>query len=92
MVKLLGKGVITGMENQISSSQKKSIKSSSLKTSGKMYFFDVYLAANNKKYLKVTESRFVKEGEERIRNSIVLFPEEVQSFQQRLGELSTDLN
>ena len=38
------------------------IKSSVLKMGAKTIFFDVNLAANDKKYLKITESRFAGEG------------------------------
>ncbi|KKS01351.1 MAG: hypothetical protein UU53_C0014G0038 [Candidatus Curtissbacteria bacterium GW2011_GWC2_41_21] len=41
------------------------IKSSILKMGAKTIFFDVNLAANDKKYLKITESRFTGEGFEK---------------------------
>jgi Protein of unknown function (DUF3276). len=37
------------------------------------YFFDVNQAESNKKYLKITESKFVAEGQPRIYNSFILF-------------------
>jgi len=58
-----------------------------LKTGSRTYFFDVNLASNNKKYLKVTETRFVKGQEDRVRNSVVLFPEDIQEFQKNLNEM-----
>lgn len=65
---------------------KKPVKSSILKCGKRTYFFDVNLASNNKRYLKITESRFVEEGTDRKRNSFVLFGDDVQNFQARLAE------
>lgn len=65
----------------------------------KTIFFDVNLASNdkqsfstNKKYLKITESRFTGEGEDRIRNSVVLFPENIDGFQKSLKDIVGYLN
>jgi len=66
---------------------RKPIQSSSLKCGKRTFFFDVNLASNNKRYLKITESRFVEEGQERKRNSFILFPEDVLNFQQRVEEV-----
>lgn len=66
---------------------KSSIKSSKFRNGARTFFFDVNLASNNKKYLKITESRYVGEGEDRVRNSVVLFPENIQDFQKSLKEI-----
>jgi len=68
------------------------IKSSKFRSGSKTFFFDINLATNDKRYLKITESRFVGEGEERIRNSVVLFPENVKDFQKNLKEMIGYLN
>lgn len=68
------------------------VKSSMLRAGSRTYFFDINVASNNKKYLRVTESRFVEEGKDRIRNSVVLFPEDVQDFQKNLKEMLGYLN
>lgn len=65
---------------------KKPVKSSILKCGKRTYFFDVNLASNNKRYLKITESRFEGEGQDRKRNSMILFPDDVLNFQSRLDE------
>lgn len=70
---------------------KKPVKSSVLKCGKRTYFFDVYLASNNKNYLKITESRFVEEGQDRKRNSMLLFPDDVVNFQLRLNEIISHL-
>lgn len=71
---------------------KSKIKSSKFRIGAKTFFFDVNLASNDKKYLKITESRFNGEGEDRIRNSVVLFPENVKDFQKNLKEMIGYLN
>ena len=70
---------------------KNTVKSSMLRAGKKTYFFDVKLASNNKKYLKITESSFEGEGKERRYNSFLMFPEQVVDFQQRLEEISNHL-
>ena len=45
----------------------KSVKTSMLKCGKRTYFFDINLASNNKRYLRVTESRFQEEEKDRIR-------------------------
>lgn len=67
---------------------RKPVQSSSLKCGKRTFFFDVNLASNNKRYLKITESRFVEEGQDRKRNSFILFPEDVLNFKQRVEEIS----
>ena len=68
------------------------VKSSILKMGAKTIFFDVNLAANDKKYLKITESRFAGEGSDRVRSSVVLFPENIEGFQKSLKEMVGYLN
>ncbi len=67
---------------------KKAVKSSSYKAFGKMFFFDIYRSSNDKPYLKITESRFAKEGQEQPRKNVfILFPEEVSVFGERINEM-----
>jgi hypothetical protein len=58
-----------------------------LKCGERTYFFDVKEARNGNKYLKITESRFVKEGEERKRNSLTLFKEDIEGFKKIIQEI-----
>lgn len=62
------------------------VKSSTLRCGKRTYFFDVNVASNDKKYLKITESRFVEEGKDRIRNSLLLFAEDLANFQASLND------
>lgn len=72
--------------NERSEEIKQPVKSSVLKCGKRTYFFDVNLASNNKRYLKITESRFEGEGQDRKRNSMILFGDDVLNFQSRLDE------
>lgn len=72
--------------------KKQSIKSSVLKSGRRTFFFDVNLASNDKRYLKITESRFIDDEGNKQRISFVLFPEDLQNFQSRLDEVASDLN
>jgi hypothetical protein len=66
--------------------EKKSVKTSILKAGSRTYFFDVNIASNSRRYLKITEASI--KGEEKRRNSFILFPEDVQNFQNNLKEVS----
>ncbi len=68
------------------------VKTSVLKAGAKTFFFDVNVASNDKRYLKITESRFSGEGKDRVRNSVVVFPEQIQEFAQNLKEMAGLLN
>lgn len=70
---------------------KQTVKSSMLRAGKRTFFFDVKLASNNKKYLKITESAFEGEGKDRRYNSFLLWPENIVDFQQRLTEVSNIL-
>ena len=72
--------------------KKETVKSSTFRIGKKTFFFDVSVAANDKHYLKITESRFVEVGKDRVRNSFVLFPEEVSDFEKNLKEMVGYLN
>jgi hypothetical protein len=71
--------------------KKQPVKSSVLKCGNRTFFFDIYPASNGSKYLKITESSFLGEGQERKRNTFLLFSGDLNNFQTRLTELSADL-
>ncbi len=62
-----------------------------LKFGKRTYFFDVKEATNGNKYLRITESRFIKEGEERKRNYFTLFRDEIKDFIKELELASKEL-
>lgn len=78
-------------QQTVTSNKYPAVKSSMLKAGKKTYFFDVKEAANKKRYLKITESSFEKDSDKRKYSSFVLFPEQVPDFQQRIAELTGDL-
>lgn len=71
---------------------KETVKSSKFRVGKRTFFFDVNVASNAKRYLKITESRFVEEGKDRVRNSVILFPEDAADFQKNLSEVVSYLN
>lgn len=54
------------------------------------HFFDINEAKNKSKYLRITESTFIKEGE-RKRNSIILFKEDIKEFIKAINEAEKEL-
>jgi hypothetical protein len=67
-------------------------KSKTVKAGSRTYFFDVKeIRDGGKNYLVITESRFKKGGEERARNQIMVFPEDVSAFVGALQEVVTSL-
>lgn len=71
---------------------KNTVKSANFRIGNRTFFFDVNVASNERKYLKVTESRFMGEGQDRVRSSVVLFPEDAKDFQQNLKDIIGYLN
>lgn len=73
--------------------KRQALQSSNLKCGKRTFFFDIYLASNSKKYLKVTESRVPEaEGEKGKRNSFILFESEIPSFQEKIQEVAGFIN
>ena len=61
------------------------ISSSHIRFGRRTYFFDVN-EKNEKKYLRITESQFMGEGKDRVYNSFILWPQDVENFQKNLSE------
>lgn len=85
-------------------SSRKGVKDMSMELSGKgdrdsvwlragsrTYFVDIDQTTDGKPYLRISESRFKGEGNERERNSIVIFPEKVREFAKVVGEQAAKL-
>lgn len=66
----------------------KSIKSEMIRCGKRTYFFDVQLASNNKRYLKITETRFMEENESRKRSTVMIFLEDIDRFNSVLSQVS----
>ena|SRR3990167_2849251 len=56
------------------------------------YFFDVKQAKNDNKYIKITESRLVKDTNEKKRTSFILFTEDVVKFADALSQARSDMS
>jgi len=67
---------------------KPKLDSKILKCPNKTIFFDTYLAKNNSKYLKITESRFNKETKQSVNYSIILFNDDIEGFKKTLSEIN----
>lgn len=57
-----------------------------VKGGGRTYFFDLRESKNGNKYVQVTESRRGQDGKN-VRNSLFLFPDHAQEFQEALNEI-----
>lgn len=66
------------------SQQTPAIFSTSVKTKGKMYFFDVKAAKNGNKYLNITQS-WIKDGQGH-RGTVIVFKEHLPEFLQAMNE------
>ena len=51
-----------------------------LKASSRTYFFDIETTTNGKPYLKISESRINKDTQEQVRNTIIIFEEDLFKF------------
>jgi hypothetical protein len=61
--------------------------SKTVKAGAKTYFFDLKETKEGKPYLVITESRFVGEGKDHERASIVVFPDHAQNFLEATQEM-----
>lgn len=62
-----------------------------LKFGKRTYFFDLKTASNGSIFLKITESLFMGEGQERRRNSLTLFKNDVELFIEMINSLKDQL-
>jgi len=66
-------------------------KTRMVKGGGRTYFFDLKETQAGTKYLVLTESRRAKDGEEFLRSTIILFPEQAKEFGEAVGEMTAKL-
>ncbi len=66
-------------------------RSRTVKAGSKTYFFDLKETREGKPYLVITESRFKGEGEERERQTIVVFQESAQKFSEAVSDMAGKL-
>ena len=66
-------------------------ESKQVRAGNRTYFIDVETSKEGKRYLRITESRFKGEDQERERSSIVIFPEEAGDFVSAVSEMAAKL-
>lgn len=69
------------------SEQQPSVASKSIKSGSTTYFFDVPIAKNGEKYLKITSSRYMGPDKESQRNQIFVFAKTIPEFKKVLAEV-----
>ncbi|MBI2642294.1 MAG: DUF3276 family protein [Candidatus Wildermuthbacteria bacterium] len=57
-----------------------------VKGGGRTYFFDLRESKKGNKYIQITESRRGQDGQN-MRNSMFLFPDHIEEFQDALNEV-----
>ena len=57
-------------------------ESLSVKAGSRTYFFDVHETREGKPFLTITESRYMGKDQERERNTVTIFPEQIEEFSQ----------
>ena len=80
------RGIRKGVKKRMSTGQNRQIKGGS-----RTYFLDVDETKDGKPYLRITESRKGKEDKFE-RNSINVFPEDLDEFAQAVAELASALS
>lgn len=70
----------------------KPIKSEMIRCGRRTYFFDIKVATNGDKYLRITETRLMEEGQPRKRNNIMIFPEDIERFKSVFNHIWQILN
>jgi len=65
----------------------KPIKSEMIRCGRRTYFFDIKVAANRDKYLRITETRLMERGQPRKRNNIMIFPEDIENFKSIFNDI-----
>jgi hypothetical protein len=68
------------------------LESTHIRFGSRTYFFDVKQGVGEKKYLKITESKFMGEGADRKYNSFLLFPEDIDGFKKSFEEMAGSLS
>ena len=63
-----------------------------LRAGTRTYFFDIETASDGRRFLKITESRFLGSGTGRERQSILIFPETASAFLQMVSAMTTNLS
>jgi len=63
-------------------------ESETVKAQGRTYFFDLETTKEGKPYLRITESHINKEKNESVRNTILVFQEDIHGFMQAFTKIA----
>ena len=63
-------------------------ESETVKAQGRTYFFDLEHTKEDKPYLRITESHINKENNESVRNTILIFQEDIHEFTQAFTKMA----
>ena len=63
-------------------------ESETVKAQGRTYFFDLEHTKEGKPYLRITESHINKENNESVRNTILIFQEDIHEFTQAFTKMA----
>lgn len=69
----------------------KTARGALVRAGSRTYFIDVERTADGQPYVKITESRFQGEDQQRARASIVVFPEHAKKFASAVLDVVTGL-
>ena len=67
------------------------IKSEMIRCGKRTYFFDIKETSKKDKFLRITESRYIKEEDIRKRSEIVVFEEDMDKFKEAFGKISEEI-
>ena len=80
-----------GIRKEVVNNMAGNEESLQVKAGGRTYFFDLKETKDGKPFLVITESRFKGEGEERERNTIMVFPENAGEFADAVSRMTAKL-
>ena len=63
-------------------------ESETVKAQGRTYFFDLETTKEGKPYLRITESHLSKQNNESVRNTILVFQEDIHDFMQAFTKIA----
>jgi hypothetical protein len=80
-----------GIRKEVMGNMAGNEESMQVKAGGRTYFLDLKKTKDGKPFLVITESKFKGEGEERERNTIMIFPENAEEFSDAVSKMTAKL-
>ena len=82
-----GRNIADFWEGLVSAMEKSELFSEKVQGGSRTYFFDVQRTREGKPFLTITESRYMGKDKERERNTITVFPEQIDEFSKSLYKI-----